>query len=54
MKNFDDFKKYMNVNGSDIAKVIQDKTDKYIKENDAENLIIYSNAYTQIAIMTML
>lgn len=54
MKNFEDFKEYMRENGSDIAKTIQDKTDKYIKDNNAENLIIYSNTYTQIAIMEML
>ena len=54
MKNFDDFKKYMNENGLEISQIIQDKTDKYIKDNDVENLIVYSNTYTQIALMEML
>lgn len=54
MKNFDDFKEYMKENGSDIAKTIQDKTDRFIDNNNAENLITYSNTYTQIALMEML
>ena len=54
MKDFEDFKEYMKENGEEIAKVIQKKTDKFIKDNNAENLIIYSNTYTQIALMTML
>lgn len=54
MKNFDDFKKYMNENGLEISQIIQEKTDKYMDDNGIENLIIYSNSYTQIALMEVL
>ena len=54
MKNFESFKEYMKENGSDISNTIQEKTDKYMDDNGIENLIIYSNSYTQIALMEVL
>lgn len=54
MKNFESFKEYMKKNGSDISNTIQEKTDKYMDDNGIENLIIYSNSYTQIALMEVL
>lgn len=54
MKDFNSFREHMAECGSDIASEIQDKVDKYISENDMKNLILYSNTYTQVAIMKML
>lgn len=54
MKNFESFKEYMKENGSDISNTIQEKTDKYMDDNGIENIIIYSNSYTQIALMEVL
>ena len=54
LKNFDGFKEYMKQNGAEISKSISCKTDKYINDNDIENLMIYSNTYTQVALMEML
>lgn len=54
VKNFDNFREYMSENSSEIANEIQNKVDKYLSENNIENLILYTNAYTQVAIMKML
>lgn len=54
MKDFNDFREYIKINGDNIADEIQLKTDKFIDENQINNIITADKTYTQIAIMKLL
>lgn len=53
-KSFEEFRKYLIENVSNLNEVIDEKVNNYIDENDYKNLLSYTTAYTQMAIMKYL